>query len=279
MILLVWLELQKIFKRWRTYIGFIAVGLITAIVQLALYFTGQRIIDASMRSLENSFVMVGNLFNGYFIAHMILGALIIHIPFLVVLVGGDLLAGEATAGTYRMLLTRPVSRFQVVTSKFIAAWIFVLVLLLWLALTSIGVSLIIFGSGPLLSIGGSGLAIIAQNDLWWRFFCAYAYALLSMMTVISLSILFSSLVQNAIGPIVATMAIIFVFLILGAIPIDILQDIKPYLFTSHMTQWNNFFSDPPDYKEVLDSALVLLAYTSGLYGITTVIFLRKDILS
>lgn len=279
MILLVWLELQKIFKKWRTYIGFIAVGLIVAIVQAALYFTGEQIINTSMRGLENSFVMVGNLFNGYFIAHMILGALIIHIPFLVVLVGGDLLAGEATAGTYRMLLTRPVSRMQVVTSKFIAGWIFVLLLLAWLALLSIGVSLIIFGSGPLLSIGGGGLAIIAQNDLFWRFLCAYAYAFLSMITVISLSTLFSSLVQNAIGPIVATMAIIFVFLILGNIPVGVLQDIKPYLFTSHMIQWNNFFSDSPDYKEVLNSALVLLTYTAGFYGITAVIFVKKDILS
>ncbi|MCK7520020.1 MAG: ABC transporter permease [Ignavibacteriales bacterium] len=47
-----------------------------------------------------------------------LNALVVHIPFLITLVAGDLLAGEATAGTYRILVTRPVSRFKIVFSKF-----------------------------------------------------------------------------------------------------------------------------------------------------------------
>ena len=278
MITLIYVELQKMFKKWRTYIGIIAIGLLTIIVQLALYFTGKNMIDSQMRGLEQSFVMVGNLVNGYFIARLILTFLIIHIPFLVVLVGGDLLAGEATAGTYRMILTRPVSRFQVVTAKFIAGWLYVVILMIWLAFLSLGVSLIIFGSGPLLSIG-SGIVIFAENDILWRFLGAYAFASLSMVTVISISIFFSSLVQNAIGPIVSTMAIIIVFLILSALPFEFFQDLSPYLFTSHMNKWNNFFNEAVNYEEVLKSVWVLLAHIFGLYGITTYIFLKKDILS
>lgn len=278
MITLVYVELQKMFKKWRTYIGIIAIGLLTIIVQLALYFTGKDMIDSQMRGLEQSFVMVGNLVNGYFIARLILTFLIIHIPFLVVLVGGDLLAGEATAGTYRMILTRPVSRFQVVTAKFIAGWLYVIILLLWLGFLSLGVSLIIFGSGPLLSIG-SGIVIFAQNDILWRFLGAYAFATLSMMTVISISIIFSSLVQNAIGPIVSTMAVIIIFLILSAIPVEFLQNLGPYFFTSHMNKWNNFFNEEVNYTEIFNSAGILLGHIVGLYGITTYIFLKKDILS
>ena len=278
MITLVYVELQKMFKKWRTYIGIIAIGLLTIIVQLALYFTGAKMIDSQMRGLEQSFVMVGNLFNGYFIARLILTFLVIHIPFLVVLVGGDLLAGEATAGTYRMILTRPVSRFQVVTAKFIAGWLYVIILMAWLGLLSLGVSLIIFGSGPLLSIG-SGIVIFAENDILWRFIGAYAFAALSMMTVISISIIFSSLVQNAIGPIVSTMAVIIIFLILSAIPVDFLQSLSPYFFTSHMNRWNNFFNEEVNYTEIFNSAWILLAHIVGLYAITTYIFIKKDILS
>lgn len=278
MITLIYVELQKMFKKWRTYIGIIAVGLLAVIVQLALFFTGNDMINSQMSGLEQSFVMVGNLFNGYFIARLILTFLIIHIPFLVVLVGGDLLAGEATAGTYRMILTRPVSRFQVVTAKFIAGWLYVIILMGWLAFLSLGVSLIIFGSGPLLSMG-SGIVIFAENDILWRFIGAYAFASLSMMTVISISIIFSSLVQNAIGPIVSTMAIIIVFLILSAIPVDFFQTISPYFFTSHMNRWNNFFSDEVNYTEIINSAWILLGHIVALYGITTYIFIKKDILS
>lgn len=278
MIMLIYVELQKMFKKWRTYIGIIAIGLLTIIVQLALYFTGKNMIDSQMRGLEQSFVMVGNLVNGYFIARLILTFLIIHIPFLVVLVGGDLLAGEATAGTYRMILTRPVSRFQVVTAKFIAGWLYVIILMLWLGCLSLGVSLIIFGSGPLLSIG-SGIVIFAENDILWRFLGAYAFAALSMMTVISISIIFSSLVQNAIGPIVSTMAVIIILLILSAIPVEFFQNLSPYFFTSHMNRWNNFFSEEVNYTEIYNSAGILLAHIAVLYGITTYIFLKKDILS
>jgi ABC-2 type transport system permease protein len=278
MITLILIELQKMFKKWRTYIGIIAIGFLTIIVQLVLYFTGKNFVDAQMRGMEQSFVIVGNLMNGYFIARLILTLLIIHVPFLVVLVGGDLLAGEATAGTYRMILTRPVSRIQVITAKFIAGMLYVVILLTWLAFLSLGVSLFIFGSGPLLSIG-SGIVIFAENDILWRFLGAYAFAALSMTTVIFISIVFSSLVQNAIGPIVSTMAVIIIFLIISAIPVDFLQNIKPYLFTTHMSQWNNFFNDEVNYKEILNSTWILLAHLVALYGLTAYIFIKKDILS
>ncbi len=106
------IELYKIFKKWRTYTGFIAIVVLVSIVQLAMYFQGQRSINYITGELRQSFVFVGNLLNGYFIAHMILNSLAILIPFLITLVAGDLLAGEATAGTYRMLITRPVSRLR-----------------------------------------------------------------------------------------------------------------------------------------------------------------------
>jgi len=214
MILLIWLELQKMFKKWRTYIGFIAIGFLVLIVQLALYFTGQNMIDFQTRSIQQSFVMIGNLLNGYFIARLILSFLIIHIPFLIVLVGADLLAGEATAGTYRMLLTRPVSRLKIVSAKFLSGWLYVIFLLGFLAFLSLGVGSIIFGTGPLISFGGGRIVIFAQNDILWRFLAAYAFAALSMLTVISFSIFFSAFVENAIGPIAATMALIIILLIL-----------------------------------------------------------------
>jgi ABC-2 type transport system permease protein len=279
MILLIWLELQKMFKKWRTYIGFIAIGFLVLIVQLALYFTGQNMIDFQTRSIQQSFVMIGNLLNGYFIARLILSFLIIHIPFLIVLVGADLLAGEATAGTYRMLLTRPVSRLKIVSAKFLSGWLYVIFLLGFLAFLSLGVGSIIFGTGPLISFGGGRIVIFAQNDILWRFLAAYAFAALSMLTVISFSIFFSAFVENAIGPIAATMALIIILLILSVIPVDLFQTIKPYFFTSHMSRWDGFFSDPIDYSDIFDSVVVLVAHIAALFGITSYIFIKKDILS
>jgi ABC-2 type transport system permease protein len=279
MMTLISIELYKIFKKWRTYIGFIAIGVLTIIVQVALYFAGDNYIKGMTHGLSNSFVMFGNLFNGYLIANMVLMGLFVHIPFLVVLVGGDLLAGESTAGTYRMLLVRPASRIMVVSAKFLAGIIYTFLLIAWLAILSLGVSLLVFGSGELLVFSGGKIVIFAANDILWRFFCAYTYAALSMCTVLSISLFFSSLVENAIGPIVATMAVIIIFLILSALPVDFLQSLRPYFFTSHMSQWSNFFADPVDYSDVMNSSLILAAHIAGLYLITAYIFIKKDILS
>lgn len=278
MITLTALELQKIFKKLRTYIGFIAIGIIVPVVQTALFWEGEKYINFATQNLKQSFVFVGNLLNGYLIANIILQSLFIQIPFLIVLVGGDLLAGEATAGTYRMLLTRPVSRFKLITSKFFAGIIYTNLLILWLAVLSLGLSVLIFGTGEMIVLRDK-VYIFAADDVLWRFALSYGFAALSMTTVMSLSFLFSSLVENAIGPIVATMAVIIIFLILSALPIDFLQNIKPFLFINHMNEWRAFMVDPIDFGKVISSGFILLAHIIGFYLITLYLFIKKDILS
>jgi ABC-2 type transport system permease protein len=278
MVTLIGIELSKIFRKWRTYIGFIAIGAIVPIVQIALFYEGDGYINMALRNVKENFVFVGNLMNGYLIGHFILQALYIHIPFLIVLVGGDLLAGEATSGTYRMLITRPISRLSLLTSKYIAGIIYTNMLLLFLAILSVGLSLLIFGDGELL-VFRSKIYIFAADDVLWRFVLAYGFATLSLSTVLGLSFLFSSLVENAIGPIVATMAVIIIFVILSALPIEALSAIKPYLFTNYMAEWRSFFTDPIEYGKIYTAAGVLLAHIVGFYLITLFLFTRKDILS
>ncbi|MCH8325010.1 MAG: ABC transporter permease [Bacteroidetes bacterium] len=272
------IELFKIFKKWRTYIGFIAVALLVLLIQLAISISGRDVTSGLTGQLSDSFIMVGNLLNGYFVSYMILNSIIINIPFLIVLVAGDLLAGEATAGTYRILLTRPVSRFQVVLSKFLTSLIYSYMLIFWLAILSFVVGIILFGTGELIVLQ-NGLIIFAKDDIIWRFILAYLMAGLSMCTVAALAFFFSSLVENAIGPIVTAMAIIIVFAIISAIPIDFFQTIKPYLFTNYFFSWRLFFDDSLNFVEIIKSLSVLLGHILILFGITAYIFEKKDILT
>ncbi len=273
------IELYKIFRKWRTYIGFIAITVIVPLVQIAMLIEGERSLDFMTRNLQQSFIFVGNLLNAYLISYLILNALTIHIPFLVTLVTGDLLAGEATAGTYRLILTRPVSRLKLVTAKFFAGIIYTNLLVLWLAILSLGIGIAMFSVGELIVIKTSTVIIFAKNDVLWRFILAYGFAALSMSAVASLAFLFSSLVENAIGPIVTTMAVIIVFVIISAIEINVFQDIRPYLFTNYMSNWRLFFDDPVDYTEVLKSSGILLGHIVFFFGLAVFIFKKKDILS
>lgn len=276
---LVKIELYKIFKKWRTYIGFIAIGLLASIIHTAMVFEGSNTIDFMTRNIQQSFVFVGNLLNGYLISYIILTSLAVHIPFLIALVAGDLLAGEATAGTYRILVTRPVSRFQIVTAKFIAGLIYSTLLVLWLAFVSLVIGTIIFGTGELLVTNGGMFIIFEKSDVLWRFVLAYGFAALGMSVVASLAFLFSSLVENAIGPIVSTMAVIIVFIIISAIQVDLFQTIKPYLFTNYILNWRLFFDDPLDIAEIFKSTGILLGHIIFFYSLALFLFKRKDILS
>jgi ABC-2 type transport system permease protein len=273
------IELYKIFKKWRTYIGFIAIAILVSLIQIAIAVEGEGALDMMTRSIRESFIFVGNLLNGYFASYLVLNSLFVHIPFLIALVAGDLLAGEATAGTYRMLITRPISRFQIVTGKFISSLIYTFLLVFWMALLSLGVGITIFGVGELIVISSSNLIVFPRDDVFWRFLAAYGYAVLSMSVVASLAFLLSSLVENAIGPIVTTMAIIIVFIIIGALNIEFLENIRPYLFTSYMGDWRLIFADPIDSTELTKSIAVLVGHIILFYGTTFWIFRRKDILS
>jgi ABC-2 type transport system permease protein len=203
----------------------------------------------------------------------------VHIPFLITLVAGDLLAGEATSGTYRILVTRPVSRMQIVTSKFIAGNIYSFLVILWLGIVSLGLGAVLFGYGELIVIRPEAITILDRADVIWRFGLAYGFAALGMSVVCSLAFFFSSLVENAIGPIIASMAVIIIFIIISAINIDIFRSIKPYLFTNYILSWRLFFSNPIETVDVLKAVAILAGHSLVLFIITAVIFKRKDILS
>lgn len=243
-----------------------------------MYFQGQNFMDALTRNIQQNFIITGNFLNGYLIAYFILNMITIHIPFLITLVAGDLLAGEATGGTYRVILTRPISRMKFILSKFIAGVIYTNLLILFLALISLGLGILIFGTGELIVLRDI-IIIFPTDDIMWRFFIAYGFAALSMTVVTTLAFLFSSFVENAIGPIVATMAVIIVFLIISSIDLEFFNNIKPFMFTYYMLSWMDIFDDPINLPSIIQSGLILFGHIIVFLTITIFTFERKDILS
>ena len=278
MIRLVYYELIKTFLKKRTYIGFLLVAVVVPLVEFAMKVEGGRFLQHSLRSLQQDFFFVGNLFNGWFVAHNMMNSLWIHIPLLISFVAGDQLAGEATAGTYRLILVRPVSRTRIFLSKFYTTVIYTVIFVGFLAVLSIGLSLILLGGGDLIIIM-RGILILPASDVAWRFLAGYALAAWAMLTIASLSFFFSSFVENAIGPIISTMGVNMIFLMVTVIPLELFQDIKPYLFTNYLNVWQKVFEDPVPWDSVWTSSAVLGAYSLALVFAAWLIFRRKDILT
>jgi ABC-2 type transport system permease protein len=271
-------ELLKTYLKWRTYIGFIAIAVLAPVVQVALKLEGGGMVRRMMRDFSQDFFLVGNLFNGYFITYFFMNSLWVHIPFLITLVAGDQLAGEATGGTFRILLIRPVSRTKILFVKYVTTLLYTATLVLFLALLNIVLGLFLFGSGDLL-VPGRTLTILPQAEVPLRMLLAFSLATWSMWCVASLGFLFSSLVENAIGPIIGTMAVIIIFIIITNIPVEFFENVKPFLFTTYFTIWQKAFEEPIPWGTIANHTAILAAFSVGFYAVTWYIFVKKDILS
>lgn len=276
--LLTKLELFKLFTKGRSYIAFAAIAFLVLIIQVALKVDGENFFNFQTQNLRENFIFEGNLLNGYLTVYVILTAMLIHIPFLIALVSGDLIAGETSSGTLRFLLTRTASRSQIISAKFITCIIYSMTMVIFLAILSLVSGLLIFGKGDLFVVKDT-IYIFSENDVLWRLFSAFAFSILGMSTVASLSFLFSSYTDNSITPIILTMVIIIAFMVLSAIDLSIFKFSKKFFFTTYMNNWKVFFEDPVDFSKISFSIFILIVHILLFFGISVWNFQKKDILS
>ena len=275
---LISIELYKIFTKPRTYIGFAALFVIIIAIEAGIYFGGDEMIGMIIENISERFIFEGEVINVYLISYLVLNTLWIHVPILVALVTGDLLAGEANSGTFRILLTRPVSRVQLVLAKFLSGWIFSFLLIVMMIILSLGIGSLFFKSGDLMVITNK-VNFFASDDLLWRFGLAYAYGLLAMTTVVSLSFFLCSLAENSIGPIVGTVALIVGITIISTVGSSVLGGVNKYLFTTYLPSWQLFFQSDLEFAAIGHAVMIQFMYILIFLGSTILIFRKKDILS
>jgi len=272
-------ECIKVFSRWRTYIGFGAIAVVVPLVMLGFSLGGSAIQREMLNELGDEFITTGNLANGMWASYMLLNALFIHIPFLITLVAGDIVAGEGTSGTLRIYLTRPVSRTRILTAKLLAAAGYSTALVAFMGILSLVVGNAWLGIGDVFLLDDEGILILPWDLALGRFGLAYLFAFYIMFTVTALTFLFSVLVTNAIGPIVGTMAVLIVSTVFTFMDIDALAWLQNNLFTSHFVLWQYAFRDPIPWELVRESVLNLGIYSMIFVALAFVLFRRKDILT
>jgi ABC-2 type transport system permease protein len=291
------IELFKISKRPRTYISFAAILAIVMIFQFTFKADGENYMNLMLQGINDSFQLdKQNAMNGYFMCYIILNTLLVQIPILVALIAGDAISGEANMGTLRLILTKPISRQELLLAKFYASIIYTIILLLWMAILSLGLSLIIFGSGDMLIFRVSGevsqIMQITSDDILWRYIAAFAYAALALTVIVSVAILLSLFAENSIGPIITTICIVLVFTIVSNMNVPLIdKHIKPYLFTSYLVGWKGFFyiattaegvpirGSIENMNSIVKSIIILVGHIGGLFMLSTYLFNKKDILS
>ncbi len=291
------IELYKISRKSRTYIAFVAITAIVFIFQFAFKADGIAYLDFMAQDVTESFQFdKAKAINGYFMCYIILNTLLVQVPILVALVAGDAISGEANMGTLRLILSKPVSRIQVMLAKFLASAIFTVLLLVWMAVMALFLSMLIFGVDDMLIFRSRGdmsqILQITKDDVMWRYFAAFGYAAVALTVIASLALLLSVFAENSIGPIIITVCIVIVCTIISNINVPIIDKYaKPYLFTSYLVGWKGFFyinttedgetikGSLENWPAVRNSLFSLLAYIVAFLSAAIIAFRRKDILS
>ena len=273
---LIYNEFQKIFYRKRTYIGFILIGILIPFIVGAIDNGGNMLEKSIYGQLSDSFFFVGSLINGYLATYIIIAVLITHMPFLSTIIAADIVSGEYSKGTFRLYLSRPISRFKILLSKLIIVYLYTILLMAFFIGYSLLISVVWLGTGEL-AVFHMGLLFLSEDDALVRFFIAFLTSTVVMLTVSSLCFYISTISKNSVTPIIITISTVFVGTAISIIPIELFKIINPYLFTGYINSYLSAFHDPIPYDGILRLILICLLWTGIFLALAFNHFINKDI--
>lgn len=234
-------ELFRLFARRRTYIGFASFASFDALFLLFLSQPGpQRFFH---RMLENSGFLFEDFFSALTLAYCMVGLTSVFLTTLFFpLVSGDIVAKEVEDGNLRLILSRPVSRFRLLLSKFIACQIYSTALVLF-----VGVSC--FLTGSLLAKWNGGLFAMAPEahlfstlpfaEGWKRYVLGILLLTGSMSTVSSVGFVFSCQRMKPAAATILTIILFFMDAIFSRIPY--FEEYEHWFVTPRMAGWLEAF--------------------------------------
>ena len=271
-------EFIKVLNKKRTYIGFILLFILVPLIILAIGDGAEYLESQIYGQLRDSFMIVGTLTNGYLSTYLIIGILITQMPFLSTIVASEIFSREYSDGTFRMYLTRPISRSKVLLSKLLIVSIYTILLMFFFVFYTLIISYLFLGSGDL-AVFHKGLLFLSEDDIIWRFFLAYIISTTVMLTTSFLCLMLSTMSKNSVTPIIITISVVFIGSIISFIPLQMFENINPYLFTGYLDLFLSSFHDPVPWNTIFISFGVCTFWSLFFLIIAFIIFNRKEILS
>lgn len=257
-------ELHLVFGRARTWVTLAVLAGVPVLVGVAIRLSG------SEGGAEGFIGQVAG--NGFF---LIVASLALSLPFFLptaVTVVSKSLAGEASLGTLRNMLTAPAGRSRLLAAKMVALAVFCLTatMVIWLSGLIAGVVLFPVGDVVLLS----GTTVSLADGLLRAFGIAILIAL-SLLGLAGIGLFVSSLTSTPLAAMAATFGAFIVLGILGAIPqIDV---IHPWLLMYGWTSFADLLRDPPYWDAIVRNLWVQAAYLAVFYAAAWARLTSRDI--
>ncbi len=274
-------ELWKLFGKKRTYIGFGVFLLAQNLMLLAFRFSNWQ--KGTAKLLESNGYIGAEFISALTVALlMLLPQILLLMPLYVMLVGGDLVAKEAEDGALRMILSRPISRFRLLFTKWLTGVIFATILIVSLGAMALFFARCWFGwKGMFVFIpipGGSTIFNVMTASEGLQYY-ALAHLLLAVnaCTMLSLAFMFSCFNMKPAAATILAMSVLFLSVVMEGMPF--FEDWKEFAITHHFRAWVMIFGKPMQTAQIAQSLCVLVAVNVTAFVIGATHFHLRDIKS
>ena len=258
-------ELRKLASQKRTYIGLGAAALLPVTFVVVMAFQKGGPYDVPLgRNLRHTGVVLALVvitFASRFGAQLVTA-----------LVAGDIVATEDAGSTLKMILTRSLTRSQVLAGKTLASFTYVVALLASLLAAALVSGLIAWGFNPVKNISHDRVS--AGHALALTFGALGLFAL-PLLAVAAFAVFLSVVTRNSAAAIVGTLVYALVQEALGALVH--LDFFRHYLLSDQFDGWHGLFQTPTDWTAVTRSVWVSTIFIVVPLVAAFVVFLRRDV--
>lgn len=275
-------ELSKQTRRPRAWVTLLVIGAIPALLTLVIGTTRPTIAER-----VGDFGSVVTNTTGLTMPLISLSAMLLFmLPLAVAVFAGECVAGEASWGSLRYLLARPVARWRVLAAKATVAALYSAAAVVLVVLVSLATGSLAFGVHPLtmLDLEHTTPFIVASTKLSpltaiVRTGLASAYVLATLASTFAFALLLSTLSVRPFSAVAGAVGFGLVSRALDNVPG--LHALSPWLPVTDQASnlWTGFFSQPMQTAGIEHALVVQAVYTALFMLAALVWFTRSDVLS
>jgi ABC-2 type transport system permease protein len=297
-------ELVKLVRRVRTWVSVVLTCALPFVVAIFITITHLTPPPGQGSAFLSAVLANGELYPAAALALV----LPVFLPVAVAVVAGDAIAGEASTGTLRYLLARPVGRTRLLVAKLISVTAYVLLLVVAVTVTAYATGVLLLGPSQAAAVGqapgggGPGLAgpgaagagqaptagqaaggavtslsgaPLSLLQLTERIAGAIAFITVSMLGVAAIALFLSTITDSALGAALGSLAALVASEVL--VTLNAATVVQPYLPTRYWLARIDFFRQPIFWRDIQRGFAIQAVYVVVFLAAAWANFSTKDI--
>jgi ABC-2 type transport system permease protein len=262
-------ELRLVFRRRRNIVLLAVLGLAPLLIGIAIKVSPPTHSGDGPQFLDK---VTGN---GLFLVFTALVVTLpVFLPLATAIVAGDTIAGEASQGTLRSILTVPVSRTRLLLTKWLAAVIFVFAAVVVVGVVALSTGAAFFPLGRVTLLSGDTVTL---TDGLLRAALVAGYVAISLVGLATIGLLFSTLTEVPVAAMAMTLGFVIVSAVMDGVPQ--LHVLHPYLLSHHWLDFGELLRSHPQYTPLVDGLWLQLGYTAIAGSLAWARFVNADVTS